>query len=153
MLFRSLSTNLSETNRFGIEPSNVFEFWDWVGGRFSMWSAIGLSVALAVGMDHFEAMLDGACDIDEHFLATPLERNLPVIMGLLGIWYVNFRGLRAHAVLPYDQYLQRLPAFLQQLEMESNGKRVNRDGAPVSHDTAPVVWGEPGTNEIGRAHV
>jgi glucose-6-phosphate isomerase len=144
--FAALSTNLAATERFGIDPARVFEFWDWVGGRYSLWSAIGLSLAAAVGMDQFEQMLAGARAMDEHFSTAPLERNMPVTLGLLGIWYTNFFGARAHAVLPYDQYLARFPAYLQQLEMESNGKSVTRDGEPVDYATCPVVWGEPGTN-------
>ena len=144
--FVALSTNLAETARFGIADRNVFEFWDWVGGRYSLWSAIGLAIALSVGMDRFEEMLAGAQAMDRHFLSAPLAHNMPVILGLLGIWYVNFFGARAHAVLPYDQSLARLPAYLQQLEMESNGKRVTRGGDAVDYATAPVIWGEPGTN-------
>ncbi len=144
--FAALSTNLAATARFGIDASRVFEFWDWVGGRYSLWSAIGLSIALAIGMDSFEQMLDGANAMDAHFRSAPLESNMPVTLGLLGIWYTNFFGTRSHAVLPYDQYLARFPAYLQQLEMESNGKSVDRDGEPVDDATCPVVWGEPGTN-------
>lgn len=144
--FAAVSTNLAATSAFGVAPDRVFEFWDWVGGRYSLWSAIGLSIALAVGMDRFEAMLDGAHAMDEHFRTAPLERNLPVILALVGIWHVDFCGLPTHAVLPYDQYLHRLPAFLQQLDMESNGKRVDREGRPVDYPTGPVLWGEPGTN-------
>ncbi len=144
--FVALSTNLAATGHFGIDAERVFEFWDWVGGRYSLWSAIGLSLALAIGMDEFEQMLAGANAMDTHFRTTPLESNLPVTLALLGIWYTNFFGARAHAVLPYDQYLARFPAYLQQLEMESNGKSVTRDGEPVDYATCPVVWGEPGTN-------
>ncbi len=144
--FVALSTNLGETTRFGIDPGNVFEFWDWVGGRYSLWSAIGLSIALAVGMDNFEQLLAGARELDEHFRSTPLEANMPVVLALLGIWNTNFFGLRSHAILPYDQYLARFPEYLQQLEMESNGKRVTRTGDPVDYATCPVIWGEPGTN-------
>ena len=144
--FVALSTNLAETSRFGIAPENVFEFWDWVGGRYSLWSAIGLSLALAVGMDRFEEMLAGACAMDRHFRSAPLEANMPVLLAMIGIWYVNFHGARAQAILPYDQYLARFPAYLQQLEMESNGKRVTREGAAVDYATCPVIWGEPGTN-------
>jgi glucose-6-phosphate isomerase len=144
--FAALSTNLAATERFGIDASRVFEFWDWVGGRYSLWSAIGLSLALAIGMDRFEQMLAGANAMDTHFRSAPLESNMPVTLGLLGIWYTNFFGARSHAVLPYDQYLARFPAYLQQLEMESNGKSVDRDGKPVDYATCPVVWGEPGTN-------
>ncbi len=144
--FAAVSTNLEATRAFGIPADRVFEFWDWVGGRYSLWSAIGLPIALAVGMDHFEALLGGAHALDEHFRTAPLERNLPVILGLIGVWNRNFLGCDTHAVLPYDQYLHRLPAYLQQLDMESNGKRMDRDGRPVEHATGPILWGEPGTN-------
>ena len=144
--FAAVSTNLAATSRFGINPHNVFEFWDWVGGRYSLWSAIGLPIALFIGMDKFEELLDGGYAMDEHFRSAPLEMNIPVLMGLLGIWYGNFFGAGANAVFPYDQYLYRFPAYLQQLEMESNGKRVDRDGNPVDYDTGLLVWGEPGTN-------
>lgn len=144
--FVALSTNIAETSRFGIDARNVFEFWDWVGGRYSLWSAIGLSLALCIGMDAFESLLEGAHAMDEHFRTAPLQENAPVVLGLLGIWYTNFFGARSHAILPYDQYLSRFPAYLQQLEMESNGKRVRRDGEAVDYATCPVIWGEPGTN-------
>ena len=144
--FAAVSTNLEATAKFGINPHNVFEFWDWVGGRYSLWSAIGLPIALYVGMDKFEELLDGAYAMDEHFRNTALDKNIPVLMGLLGIWYGNFFGAGSNAVFPYDQYLHRLPAYLQQLEMESNGKRVDRDGNTVDYDTCMVIWGEPGTN-------
>jgi len=144
--FVALSTNLEATARFGIAAERVFEFWDWVGGRYSLWSAIGLSIALAIGMDRFEEMLAGAHAMDQHFSTAPLERNMPVTLALLGVWYTNFFGARSYAVLPYDQYLARFPAYLQQLEMESNGKSVDRAGRPVDYPTCPVVWGEPGTN-------
>ena len=144
--FVALSTNLNETARFGIDPSHVFEFWDWVGGRYSVWSAIGLSVALAIGMTRFEELLAGAHELDEHFKTAPLDASMPVVLAMLGIWCTNFFGARTHAVLPYDQYLARFPAYLQQLEMESNGKRVTRRGEPVDYQTCPIVWGEPGTN-------
>ena len=144
--FVALSTNLAETSRFGIDPRNVFEFWDWVGGRYSLWSAIGLSLALCIGMDAFEALLAGARAMDEHFRTAPLDQNAPALLALLGVWYTNFFGTRSHAILPYDQYLSRFPAYLQQLEMESNGKRVRRDGEAVDYATCPVIWGEPGTN-------
>jgi glucose-6-phosphate isomerase len=144
--FAAVSTNLAATADFGINPDNVFEFWDWVGGRYSLWSAIGLPIALFVGMDRFEELLAGAHAMDEHFRSAPLEQNMPVLMGMLGIWYGNFFGAASSAVLPYDQYLHRFPAYLQQLEMESNGKGVDRDGAPVDYDTGMVVWGEAGTN-------
>jgi glucose-6-phosphate isomerase len=144
--FVAVSTNAEEVARFGIDPANMFGFWDWVGGRYSMDSAIGLSLMVAIGPERFQEMLAGFRGIDEHFRTAPLERNLPAILGLLGIWYANFWGAQTHAVLPYDQYLARFPAYLQQLDMESNGKRVDREGRPVEHTTGPVVWGEPGTN-------
>ncbi|MBI5435553.1 MAG: glucose-6-phosphate isomerase [Nitrosomonadales bacterium] len=144
--FAAISTNLTATSKFGINPDNVFEFWDWVGGRYSLWSAIGLPIALYIGMDNFEQLLAGAHAMDEHFRETPFERNMPVIMGMLGIWYANFFDADSYAVLPYDQYLQHFPAYLQQLEMESNGKRVDRDGHETDYATQMVIWGEPGTN-------
>jgi glucose-6-phosphate isomerase len=144
--FAAVSTNLSETSKFGINPENVFEFWDWVGGRYSLWSAIGLPIAIYIGMENFERLLAGGHAMDEHFRTAPLEKNMPVILGLLGVWYGNFFGTGSYAILPYDQYLQHFPAYLQQLEMESNGKRVDREGTPVDYDTQFVVWGEPGTN-------
>lgn len=144
--FAAVSTNLAETSKFGINPDNVFEFWDWVGGRYSVWSAIGLPIALYIGMDNFERLLAGGHAMDHHFRETPFEKNMPVILGLLGIWYANFFDAASYAILPYDQYLQHFPAYLQQLEMESNGKRVDRDGHDVDYATHMVVWGEPGTN-------
>ncbi len=144
--FVAISTNESEVRKFGIAPENMFVFWDWVGGRYSLWSSIGLPIALAAGFGHFEQVLDGAHEMDEHFRTAPLEENLPVILGLLGVWYASVLGADSHAVLPYEQHLQRLPAYLQQLEMESNGKRVDRQGRAVDMPTSPVVWGEPGTN-------
>jgi glucose-6-phosphate isomerase len=144
--FVALSTNAKAVASFGIDTANMFEFWDWVGGRYSLWSAIGLSIALAVGMDHFEALLEGAFEMDEHFRTAPLERNAPVVLALLGVWYVGFFGAAAHAVLPYDQYLARFPAYLQQGDMESNGKSVTRAGTTVDYSTGPVIFGEPGTN-------
>ncbi len=145
--FVAASTHAERVAEFGIDPANMFGFWDWVGGRYSLWSAIGLPVALYIGMEHFEGLLDGAHRMDEHFRTAPLESNMPAILGLLGVWYANFFGAETHAVLPYDQYLRHLPAYLQQLDMESNGKRVTRDGAPIDdYTTGPVVWGEPGTN-------
>ncbi len=144
--FVALSTNTAEVTAFGIDPANMFEFWDWVGGRYSLWSAIGLSIAVAVGMERFEELLDGAHAMDQHFLKAPLEANMPVILALLGIWYTGFFGAETHAVLPYDQYLHRLPAYLQQADMESNGKSVSRDGEAVGVATGPVLFGEPGTN-------
>jgi glucose-6-phosphate isomerase len=144
--FVAVSTNAEKVAEFGIDTANMFEFWDWVGGRYSMDSAIGLSTMLAIGPDHFRAMLAGFHAIDEHFRTAPFDRNLPVLMGLLGIWYNDFFGAQTVAVLPYDQYLKRFPAYLQQLTMESNGKHVRLDGAPVDTDTGPIYWGEPGTN-------
>jgi glucose-6-phosphate isomerase len=144
--FVALSTNAAEVEKFGIDPANMFVFWDWVGGRYSVWSAIGLPVAIAIGMDAFEDFLAGGHAMDRHFRRAPLERNMPVVLALLGLWYNNFFGAQSHAVLPYDQYLHRFPAYLQQLDMESNGKSVDRDGRPVDHQTGPVIFGEPGTN-------
>jgi glucose-6-phosphate isomerase len=144
--FVALSTNAEAVRGFGIDPANMFEFWDWVGGRYSLWSAIGLSIALYVGMDRFEELLAGAHEVDEHLRSAPLEQNLPVVLALLGIWYNNFFGAQAHAILPYEQYLHRFPAYLQQADMESSGKRVTREGEPVDYSTGPVIWGEPGTN-------
>lgn len=144
--FAAMSTNTDAVKEFGIDPANMFEFWDWVGGRYSTWSSIGLPIALNLGMDHFEEMLEGAYEADKHFRYEPLGRNIPVLMGLLGIWYNNFFGCDSHAILPYDQYLMHFPAYLQQGDMESNGKRVTRDGKPVEYDTGPVIWGQPGTN-------
>ena len=144
--FAAVSTNLAATAKFGINPENVFEFWDWVGGRYSLWSAIGLPIALYLGMDSFSELLGGAHEMDQHFQNAPLEKNIPVLLGLLGVWYGNFFGAGSNAVLPYDQYLHRFPAYLQQLEMESNGKGVDREGNAVDYDTGMVVWGEPGTN-------
>jgi glucose-6-phosphate isomerase len=144
--FVAVSTNAEGVAKFGIDTANMFEFWDWVGGRYSMDAAIGLSTMLAIGPDNFGAMLDGFHQMDEHFRAAPFERNLPVLMGLLGIWYNNFFGAQTVAVLPYEQYLKRFPAYLQQLTMESNGKHVTLDGAQVSWQTGPIYWGEPGTN-------
>ena len=144
--FVALSTNTGAVRAFGIDTANMFEFWDWVGGRYSLWSAIGLSVALYIGMDRFEELLAGAHAMDEHFRTAPVDGNLPVVLGLLGVWYANFFGAETHAILPYDQYLHRFPAYFQQGDMESNGKRVTRDGTVVDYDTGPVIWGEPGTN-------
>jgi len=144
--FVAVSTNAEKVSAFGIDPANMFGFWDWVGGRYSMDSAIGLSTMLAVGPDNFRAMLGGFREIDEHFRTAPFERNLPVILGLISLWYNDFFGAQTVAVLPYDQYLKRFPAYLQQLAMESNGKRVTLSGARVDCDTGPVYWGEPGTN-------
>ena len=144
--FVALSTNTEEVTKFGIDPANMFEFWDWVGGRYSLWSAIGLSIAIAVGYDNFVELLTGGYEMDEHFKNAPLDKNIPVILGVLGVWYHNFFGAEAYAVLPYDQYLHRLPAYLQQADMESNGKGVTKDGKPVSYTTGPILFGEPGTN-------
>lgn len=144
--FVALSTNEPAVTEFGINPKNMFAFWDWVGGRYSLWSAIGLPIAVYIGMDNFDALLSGAFAVDEHFRTTPLEKNVPVIMGLLGIWYTNFFDASTYALLPYDQYLHRFSAYMQQGDMESNGKTVTRSGKPVEHSTGPVIWGEPGTN-------
>lgn len=144
--FVALSTNTEEVKKFGIDTNNMFAFWDWVGGRYSLWSAIGLSIAVAVGFDNFAELLAGAYDMDVHFKTAPLDKNIPVILGLLGVWYHNFFGAEAYAVLPYDQYLHRLPAYLQQADMESNGKGVTRNGVPVHYTTGPILFGEPGTN-------
>lgn len=144
--FVAVSTNEAEVSKFGIDPENMFVFWDWVGGRYSLWSAIGLPIALAVGMDNFEAMLAGAHEMDEHFRSAPPESNLPLLMALIGVWNANFLNAHSYAVLPYDQYLHRFAAYLQQLDMESNGKSVDRDGNRVDYGTGPVLFGEPGTN-------
>ena len=144
--FVAVSTNASEVEKFGIDTANMFGFWDWVGGRYSMDSAIGLSTMIAIGPENFRAMLNGFHQMDEHFRTTPFERNLPVLMGLLAVWYNDFFGAQTVAVLPYEQYLKRFPAYLQQLTMESNGKHVTLDGSKVPCDTSPVYWGEPGTN-------
>jgi glucose-6-phosphate isomerase len=144
--FVAVSTNAQEVAKFGIDTANMFEFWDWVGGRYSYESAIGLSLMVAIGPEHFREMLDGFHAMDEHFRTAPFEQNLPVMLGLLGVWYNNFLGAQTHAVLPYDQYLWRFSAYLQQLDMESNGKRVDLDGNPVEVQTGPIVWGQPGTN-------
>ena len=144
--FVAVSTNASEVARFGIDTANMFGIWDWVGGRYSMDSAIGLSTMLAIGPDHFRSMLDGFHRMDEHFRTAPFERNMPVLMGLLAVWYNNFFGAQTVAVLPYEQYLKRFPAYLQQLTMESNGKHVTLDGDEVGYQTGPIYWGEPGTN-------
>ncbi len=144
--FVAVSTNAQEVAKFGIDTANMFEFWEWVGGRYSMDSAIGLSTMIAIGPDHFRTMLDGFHQMDEHFRTAPFESNLPVLMGLLGIWYNNFFGAQTIAVLPYEQYLKRFPAYLQQLTMESNGKHVSLDGTEVLCQTGPIYWGEPGTN-------
>jgi glucose-6-phosphate isomerase len=144
--FVAVSTNAAEVAKFGIDTANMFGFWDWVGGRYSMDSAIGLSTMIAIGPDNFRAMLNGFHQMDEHFRTAPFEQNLPVLMGLLSVWYNDFFGAQTVAVLPYEQYLKRFPAYLQQLTMESNGKHVTLDGKPVTHETGPIYWGEPGTN-------
>ncbi len=144
--FVALSTNKEAVENFGIDSANMFEFWDWVGGRYSSWSAIGLSIALSIGFNRFEELLAGATAIDEHFATAPLEKNIPVIMALLGIWYNNFFNAASMAILPYDQYLHRFAAYFQQGDMESNGKYVDREGRQVNYQTGPIIWGEPGTN-------
>lgn len=144
--FAALSTNGNAVGEFGIDTANMFEFWDWVGGRYSLWSAIGLSIALSIGFDNFEQLLSGAHAMDQHFANTPIEQNLPVQLALIGIWYNNFFGAETEAILPYDQYMHRFPAYFQQGNMESNGKYVDRNGNPVSYQTGPIIWGEPGTN-------
>ena len=144
--FAALSTNTKAVAEFGIDTANMFVFWDWVGGRYSLWSAIGLSICLSVGFDHFEALLAGAEAMDSHFASASLDQNIPVILGLLGIWYVNFFNAPTHAILPYDQYMHRFAAYFQQGDMESNGKTVDRSGKRVNYATGPVIWGEPGTN-------
>ena len=144
--FVAVSTNIEAATEFGILPENIFEFWDWVGGRYSLWSAIGLPIVLYLGMDRFEEMLAGAHAMDQHFRTAPLEQNLPVILAMLGVWYNNFFDIESHAVIAYNQYLERLPSFLQQLDMESNGKTITREGKRVNYMTGPVIWGETGTN-------
>jgi glucose-6-phosphate isomerase len=145
--FVAVSTAIEEVKKFGIDPDNMFVFWDWVGGRYSLWSAIGLPIALMIGMDRFEEMLAGGHVMDEHFRSAPMDRNVPIVMALLGIWYANFFGAATHAILPYDQYMSRFAAYFQQGDMESNGKRVDRSGHPIDdYTTGPIVWGEPGTN-------
>lgn len=144
--FVALSTNTDAVAKFGIDTANMFQFWDWVGGRYSVWSAIGLSVALAIGMDNFEQFLAGAHAADEHFRTAPFDQNIPVIMALIGVWYNNFFGAASHAILPYDQYMSRFAAYFQQGDMESNGKRVTKAGEVIDYETGPIIWGEPGTN-------
>ncbi len=144
--FAALSTNEKEVTKFGIAVENMFAFWDWVGGRYSLWSAIGLSIALTIGYDNFEQLLKGAHAADVHFRNTPFEKNIPVVMALLGIWYCNFYGATSEVILPYDQYMHRFAAYFQQGNMESNGKYIDRNGQPVTYSTGPVIWGEPGTN-------
>ncbi len=144
--FVAVSTNARAVENFGIDTGHMFEFWDWVGGRYSLWSAAGLSIALYLGMDHFEKLLSGAHGMDEHFRTAEFDKNIPVILALLGVWYNNFWDADSYAILPYDQYMHRFPAYLQQGDMESNGKRVTCDGEPVDYSTGPIIWGEPGTN-------
>lgn len=144
--FVAISTNQKEVEKFGIDPANMFGFWDWVGGRYSLWSAIGLSIACYIGFDNFKALLTGAHEMDNHFRNTPFEKNIPVILALLGVWYNNFYGAESHAILPYDQYMHRFAAYFQQGDMESNGKYVDRKGDKVNYQTGPIIWGEPGTN-------
>lgn len=145
--FVALSTNAKEVSKFGIDTNNMFEFWDWVGGRYSLWSAIGLSIAVYIGFENFEKLLSGAHEMDNHFRTAPLEKNIPVILALLGIWYNNFFGAESHAILPYDQYMHRFAAYFQQGDMESNGKGVTKDGKAITeYQTGPIIWGEPGTN-------
>jgi len=144
--FAALSTNEKSVTAFGIDKANMFEFWDWVGGRYSLWSAIGLSIALTIGYDNFEELLKGASVADDHFRSEKFPKNIPVLMALIGIWYTNFYGAQSEAILPYDQYLHRFAAYFQQANMESNGKSVDRNGNPVNYQTGPVIWGEPGTN-------
>jgi glucose-6-phosphate isomerase len=144
--FAALSTNEKEVVKFGIDKKNMFEFWDWVGGRYSLWSAIGLSIALSIGYKNFEQLLKGGHETDKHFKTIPFEKNIPVLMALVGLWYTNFFGSQTEAILPYDQYMYRFAAYFQQGNMESNGKSVSRKGEPVDHATGPIIWGEPGTN-------
>ncbi|MEM9989845.1 MAG: glucose-6-phosphate isomerase, partial [Pseudomonadota bacterium] len=144
--FVALSTNEQAVTDFGITPDRMFPFWDWVGGRYSLWSAIGMSIALQLGWPHFRALLDGAAAMDRHFETAPLRENMPLLLGLIGVWHRSFLNMPGHAVLPYDQYLHRFPAFLQQADMESNGKRVTHSGEAISYPTGPLVFGEPGTN-------
>ena len=144
--FVAVSTNMKAVADFGIDPTNMFEFWDWVGGRYSLWSAIGLPIMLYLGVENFIELLNGAHIMDQHFLNAPLEANMPVLMAMIGVWYINFYGGGSHVIAPYDQYLHRFPAFIQQLDMESNGKQTMMDGAPVDFETAPIIWGETGIN-------
>jgi glucose-6-phosphate isomerase len=144
--FVAISTNIEQVQAFGIDGENMFVFWDWVGGRYSLWSAIGLSIACTVGFENFEDLLQGAYEMDQHFRFTPLHQNIPVILALLGVWYNNFFGSETEAILPYDQYMHRFPAYFQQGNMESNGKSVDRNGTRVTYQTGPIIWGEPGTN-------
>jgi glucose-6-phosphate isomerase len=142
----ALSTNIEKVEEFGIDKDNMFVFWDWVGGRYSLWSAIGLSIACYIGYENYAELLQGAFEMDSHFRETPFERNIPVILALIGIWYNNFFGAQTEVILPYDQYMHRFPAYFQQGNMESNGKSVDRNGNKVNYQTGPIIWGEPGTN-------
>jgi glucose-6-phosphate isomerase len=142
----AISTNREKVQAFGIDIKNMFEFWDWVGGRYSLWSAIGLSIACTIGFENFTELLRGAFEMDNHFRTAPFEENMPVLLALIGIWYTNFFGSPTEAILPYDQYMHRFPAYFQQGNMESNGKSVDRNGKKVDHQTGPIIWGEPGTN-------
>jgi glucose-6-phosphate isomerase len=144
--FVALSTNEKEVVKFGIDKANMFQFWDWVGGRYSLWSAIGLSIALVIGYENFEALLNGAHAVDEHFRTEEFDQNIPVLMALISLWYINFFDAQTEAILPYDQYMHRFPAYFQQGNMESNGKSVDRNGEEVDYRTGPIIWGEPGTN-------
>jgi glucose-6-phosphate isomerase len=144
--FAALSTNIEKVEEFGIDRENMFVFWDWVGGRYSLWSAIGLSIACAIGFENFTELLQGANDIDRHFRETPFDKNIPIVLALIGIWYNNFFGAQTEVILPYDQYMHRFPAYFQQGNMESNGKSVDRRGRRVGYQTGPIIWGEPGTN-------
>jgi glucose-6-phosphate isomerase len=144
--FVAMSTHRDRVREFGIDPENMFEFWDWVGGRYSLWSAIGLSIACTIGFQHFKEILEGGHEMDIHFRTTPFEKNIPVILALIGIWYTNFFGARTEVILPYDQYMNRFPAYMQQASMESNGKSVDRSGERIDYQSGPIVWGEPGTN-------
>jgi glucose-6-phosphate isomerase len=144
--FVAISTSQNLVEKFGIDPANMFGFWDWVGGRYSLWSAIGLSIACTIGYENFEQLLLGAHEMDKHFRTTPFEKNIPVVLALLGIWYNNFYGAESQAILPYDQYLHRFAAYFQQGDMESNGKYIDRSGNKVDYQTGPIIWGEPGTN-------
>ncbi|HWW43318.1 glucose-6-phosphate isomerase, partial [Pedobacter sp.] len=144
--FAALSTNVKDVESFGIDTENMFEFWDWVGGRYSLWSAIGLPIVLSIGFDNFKQLLAGAHATDQHFEHTPFENNIPVILGLIGVWYINFFDAETQAILPYDQYMHRFAAYFQQGDMESNGKHVDRNGHDVTYETGPIIWGEPGTN-------
>ena len=144
--FVAVSSNIANVTKFGIDKDNIFPLWDWVGGRFSLWSAVGLSISLSLGYNNFEALLEGAYEMDQHFKNTPFEENIPVILGLLSVWYNNFFGAESEAIIPYSQYLHRLPAYLQQGIMESNGKSVDRNGNPITYQTGTIIWGEPGTN-------